>query len=460
VSLTIGDGLVSQFPSLLVSTATGLIVTRAVSDGSFGNDLTKQFGRQDRVYWIAAIFLTVLAFLPGFPWYVLLPLAAMSGVMAYRLGRRRSEREQAAEQASAKKSSAPAADQSQEFPKVAPLDPISLELGYGLVPLVDKEQGAELLERITKIRRETALDLGLIVPRIRIIDNMRLEPSEYCLKIRGVEVGRGVLRMGSYLCINPGSVSEEIEGEKTTDPAFGLPALWIGEGDRDRAERAGYTVVDPPSIIATHLTELIKKNAANILGRQEVKGLLDGLREDYSAVVEEVQGLLGIGDIQKVLQGLLGEQVSIRNMVTILESLADYAKIAKDDIPYLIEKVRQGLGRQICLQYTDEDRVIHVITLEPALEQMIIESRQQSAAGVAPALQPETHRRWINATMNTVRGIQERGYLPIILTQEVTRPLVKAGTRRDIPDLVVLSVPEIIPEVNIESLGVISIQES
>ncbi len=459
VSLTIGDGLVSQFPSLLVSTATGLIVTRAVSDGSFGRDLTQQFGRQDRVYWIAAMFLVVLSFLPGFPWYVLLPMAALSAVMAYRLGRKRSEREQAADQAAQQKRSAPA-DQPAEFPKVAPLDPISLELGYGLVPLVDKEQGAELLERITKIRRETALDLGLIVPRIRIIDNMRLEPSEYCLKIRGVEVGRGQLRMGSYMCINPGSVSEEIPGEKTTDPAFGLPALWVGEADRDRAERAGYTVVDPPSIIATHLTELIKKSAASILGRQEVKSLLDGLREDYSAVVEEVQNILGIGEIQKVLQGLLSEQVSIRNMVTILETLADYAKITKDDIPYLIEKVRQGLGRQICLQYADDERVIHVITLEPSLEQMIIESRQQTAAGVVPALQPETHRRWINATVNTVKRVQEMGYLAVMLTQEVTRPLVKAGTRRDIPDLVVLSVPEIIPEVNIESLGAISIQEN
>lgn len=456
ISLTIGDGLVSQFPSLLVSTATGLIVTRAVSDGSFGNDITEQFGRQDRVYWISTIFLVALAFLPGFPWYVLLPLAALSAVMAYRLGRKRSQREEA-ESRAASGEQAPASDQPQEFPKVAPLDPISLELGYGLIPLVDKEQGAELLERLTKIRRETALDLGLIVPRIRIIDNMRLEPSEYCLKIRGVEVGRGILRMGSYLCINPGSVSEEIPGEKTKDPAFGLPALWIAEGDRDRAERAGYTVVDPPSIIATHLTELIKRSASSILGRQEVKSLLDGLREDYNAVVDEVQGVLGIGEIQKVLQGLLSEQVSIRNMVTILESLADYAKISKDDIPYLTEKVRQGLARQICLQYADEDRVIHVVTLDPELEQMLIESRQQSAAGVMPALQPETHRRWMTATANTVRRVQEMGYLPIILTQEITRPLVKAGTRRDIPDLVVLSVPEIIPEVNIESLGAISL---
>ena len=452
VGLTIGDGLVSQFPSLLVSTATGLIVTRAVSDGSFGQDLTKQFGRQDRVYWIAAVFLFLLSILPGFPWYVLLPLGALSAIMGLRLGRNRQKTE-------TEPVAKPASTEAQEFPKIAPLDPISLELGYGLVPLVDKEQGAELLERITKIRRETALDLGLIVPRIRIIDNMRLEPSEYCLKIRGAEVGSGILRMDNFLGIDPGGVSEKIEGEKTKDPAFGLPAIWITDRDRDRAERAGYTVVDPPSIIATHLTELVKRNAANILGRQEVKALLDGLRDDYSTVVDEVREVLGIGDIQKVLQGLLREQVSIRNMVTILECLADFAKLAKDDIPYLIEKVRQALSRQICLQYSDDDRIIHVMTLHPELEQQIIESRQQTAAGVLPALPPEIHRRWVNATVNTAHNVQEMGYLPIILSQEISRPLVKAGLRRDLPELVVLSVPEIIPEVTIESLGVISLQE-
>ena len=452
VSLTIGDGLVSQFPSLIVSTATGLIVTRSVSDSSFGQDLTKQFGRQDRVYWITAVFLLLLAFLPGFPWYVLLPLAVLSAFMGFRLGKQRHEAE-----AQSKTKTPDAA--TQEFPKVAPLDPISLELGYGLVPLVDKEQGAELLERITKIRRETALDMGLIVPRIRIIDNMRLDSSAYCLKIRGVEVGNGILRMDNFLCINPGGVSAEIEGEKTSDPAFGLPAIWINASDRDRAERAGYTVVDPPSIIATHLTELIKRNASSILGRQEVQSLLDGLRDDYSAVVAEVRDLLGLGDIQKVLQGLLREQVSIRNMVGILESLADFGKIAKDDVPYLIEKVRQGLARQICLQYADDNKIIHVITLHPELEQQIIESRQQTAAGVVPALPPDIHRRWVTASVNMLHNVQELGYLPIILTQEISRPLVKAGIRRDLPELVVLSVPEIIPEVNIESLGVITLDE-
>lgn len=456
ISLTIGDGLISQFPALLVSTATGLIVTRSISDGTFGSDVTQQFSRQGRVYWIAAIFLLVLSFLPGFPWYVLLPMSIASGFLAYRLNRREVRREAEGVMGQKSEEEQAAADQSNEISPVAPLDPISLELGYGLVPLVDKDQGAELLERITKIRRESALDLGLVVPRIRIIDNMRLDPAEYCLKIRGVEVGRGMLRMGMYLSINPGGVTEEIPGEKTRDPAFGLPALWISEDQRDRAERSGYTVVDPPSIIATHLTELIKRHASEILGRQEVKAILDTLKKDYSAVVEEIQGVLGIGEVQKVLQGLLREQVSIRNMVAILETLADYGKLTKD-LSFLIEKTRQALARQITMQYVDEQKTLHVITLEPSLEQSIIDSRLETAGGVVSGLPPDEQRRWINGVLNTVRSVQEQGYYPIILCQEAARPLVKESTKRDLPDLIVLSVPEIIDEIRVEGIAEIQL---
>jgi len=451
ISLTIGDGLISQFPALLISTATGIIVTRSVSEATFGRDLTTQFSRQGKIYWIAAVFLAVLSFLPGFPWYILLPMAVASGYLAYSL----TLKEQQAQTATGiekQKASSKSADQAQEISPVAPLDPISLELGYGLISLVDKEKGAELLERITKIRRESALDLGLVVPRIRIIDNMRLDPAEYCLKIRGVEVGRGVLRMGMYLSINPGGVETDIPGEKTTDPAFGLPAKWITEDSRDKAERAGYTVVDPPSIIATHLTELIKSHASEILGRQEVKSILDALKKDYPAVVEEVQGILGIGDVQKVLQGLLKEQVSIRNMVSILETLADYGKLTKD-VSYLIEKARQGLARQITLNYVDEEKVLHVITLEPTLEQQILDSKVETVHGNITGLSPDLHRKYITAVMNTVRGVQERGYFPLVLTQEAVRPLIKESTKREIPNLVVLSVPEIIDSITVEGIA-------
>jgi len=449
-NLTIGDGLVTQFPALLVSTATGLIVTRAISDGTFGDDVTKQFSSQSRVYWIAAGFLFMISFLPGFPWYVLLPMAGLFGFLAVRLTRRQITAERDAREAVAAEKTREAAPA--EVSPVAPLDPISLELGYGLVPLVDKDQGAELLDRVTRIRREAALDMGLVVPRIRIIDNMRLEPSEYCIKIRGVEVGRGSIRLGHYLSINPGGVKEEIPGEKTRDPAFGLPAQWITEEFREQAERAGYTVVDAPSIVATHLTEVIKRHASEILGRQEVKSILDTLKRDYPAVVEEVQGNLSTGEIQKVLQGLLREQVSIRNMVVILETLGDYGTITKDT-GYLIEKVRQGLARQICLQYADDDRKMSVITINPALEQTIIDSRVETAGGIISALKPDVQRKWINAVSNMVRRVQEQGLYPIVLCSEAARPLVKTGTSREIPDMVVLSVAEIIPEVRVEGVG-------
>jgi flagellar biosynthesis protein FlhA len=454
IRFAVGDGLVTQFPALLIATATGIIVTRAISDGSFGEDITEQFSRQSRIYWIVAAFLLGISFLPGFPWYVLVPLAGLSGYLAYRLGHRQAQQEaRTREEAAAQAPETPL-----EISPVAPLDPLSLELGYGLVPLVDRDKGAELLDRVTRIRREMALDLGLVVPRIRIIDNMRLEPSEYSFKIRGTEVGRGTIRMGSYLAINPGNVTEEIPGERTTDPAFGLAALWITEDVRDRAERAGYTVVDSPSIIATHLTEIIKRHAADILGRQEVRGMLDALKREYPAVVEDVQGVLSLGEIQKVFQSLLAEQVSIRNLVAILEALSDFAAVSKEPT-YLVEKVRQALARQISLQYTDDSRTIHVMTIDPGFERRIVESRIETAGGAVAALPPDAQRRWINALVNTVRNVQQLGHVPVVLCSEAARPLVKSSVRREIPDLVVLSVPEIVTDVRVEALAEIRVEE-
>jgi len=455
VSLTIGDGLVTQLPALLISTSTGVIVTRAVSEESFGLDITKQFSYQSRPYLIAAGFLGVLAFLPGFPWYVLFPLGGMLAGLGLTLRRRK---QAAVEQERAREAEARAKVAPVEISPVVPLDPLSLEIGYGLIPLVDKDKGAELLDRITRIRREAALDLGLVVPRIRIIDNMRLEPSEYCFKIKGVEVGRGVIKMGNYLAINPGGIKEELAGESTKDPAFGLPATWIAETEREKAERLGYTVVDPPSIIATHLTEIIKAHAGEILGRQEVQSILDTLKNDYPTVVEEVSKIFSVGEIQKILQGLLREQVSIRNIVVILETMADYGTVSKDTA-FLIEKVRQALGRQICLHYSGDAKTIHVLTLEPSLEQAIIEARVDTATGPTAALEPKLHRKWVNAVTNMVRTVQEQGHLPLILCSESARPLVKGSTIREIPHLVVLSVPEIVPDVKIETLGEIRIEE-
>jgi flagellar biosynthesis protein FlhA len=449
VSLTIGDGLVTQLPALLISTATGIIVTRAVSDASFGHDITRQFAFQTRPYLIAAGTLGVLAVLPGFPWYVLFPLAGMLTGLGLSLRRRRraEEEKEKVREAEARGKTAPL-----EISPVVPLDPLSLEIGYGLIPLVDKDKGAELLDRITRIRREAALDLGLVVPRIRIIDNMRLEPSEYCFKIRGVEVGRGAIKMGHYLAINPGGSREAVQGEPTRDPAFGLPAVWIGEAEREKAERYGYTVVDPPSIIATHLTEIIKSRAGEILGRQEVQSILDALKVDYPTVVEEVTKAFSVGEILKVLQGLLREQVSIRNVVVILETLADYGSVSKD-LPFLTEKVRQALARQICLQYADDKKTIYVLTLAPELESRLVDSRVDTAAGPTAALEPKLQRQWIAALANGVKSAQDQGHTAVLLCSEAARSLVKGGTLREVPHLVVLSVPEIVPDVRVEAIG-------
>ncbi|AEJ19669.1 flagellar biosynthesis protein FlhA [Gracilinema caldarium] len=454
-TFSIGDGLLSQFPALLVSTATGIIVTRSISDGTFGSDVTSQFSRDARIYWIGAFVLAALSLMPGFPWYVLIPLALVLGFTAYRLGQGKLKQQEAekTKTAAAKKP----ADESAEMSPVVPLDPLSLELGYGLIPLVDRDKGAELLERVHRIRRESALDLGLVIPRIRIIDNMRLEPSEYCFKIKGVDVGRGKIRMGYFLCINPGGVTDEIPGEKTKDPAFGLPALWISEDRREEAERAGYTVVDPPSIIATHLTEIIKRHAAEILGRQETQGILETLKKEYPAVVEEAQKLLSLGEIQKVLQALLREQVSIRNMVAILEALADFAPVTKDT-QFLTEKARQALARQICLQYADDERTLRVLTIEQSLEQKIIDSRVETSSGVVAALEPALQRAWIKALSRSVAAMQEQGMIPLVLCSEAGRPLVKSSTEREIPDLVVLSVPEIVADITVEAVGEIRIE--
>ena len=464
-TLTIGDGLLAQLPSLFLSVATGLLVTRMIDEGSFGQDIKKQFSQIGWIYFVAAGTLAVMGVLPGFPHIVLFIIAFVLAFVGWRIIKEEQafkavkDKQAAQKQQGQQRSGGGGEPAAGEIAPIVPLDPLSLELGYALIPLVDKDKGAELLERITRIRREAALDLGLVAPRIRIIDNMRLEPSEYCFKIRGVEVARGKIRMGWYLGINPGGVSEEIPGERTVDPTFGLPAVWISEENRDRAERAGYTVVDPPAIIATHLTEVIKKHAAEILGRQEVQGIMDALRKDYPAVIDEVAKVCSLGEVQKVLQGLLREQVSIRNTIVILETLADYRSITPD-VFSLVERVRQALGRQICLQYADENKILHVLTVDPALAQKIVKSRIDTMNGPMAALEPSEQRMWIRSLIQAVTTVQKNGFLPVVLAPEASaRILIKNSTDREIPDLVVLSIPEIAKDIQVEVIGEIKLEQ-
>jgi len=461
ISFSIGDGLLSQFPALLVSTAMGIVVTRAAATGVLSEQIDDQLLSRDAIiYWILAGVLVFLGVLPGFPWHVLFPMAAIIGIYAYRMGVK--QKRAASFNDVMAKSKEHKDEKAGEIPPVVPLDVLSLELGYGLVPLVEKEKGAELLERVQGVRRQSAFDLGLVFPKVRIQDNAMLDPSEYCFKIKGVDSGRGKIRIGYFLCINPGTVMTEIDGEKTVDPAFGLPAIWIPQERRDEAERAGYTVVDPPSIIATHLTEIIRRHAADILGLQDTQSILDAQRKETPAVVEEVmrEGKgLRITEIQKILHGLLRERVSIRNMVSILESIADYAPVSKN-IWFLTEKARQALASQICHQYADDDHKLRVLTIDPALEQRIIDSKYETPSGIVCALDPPTQKAWIKAVVRAVTAVKEKGWMPVILCSEQARFLVKNSTDRELPDLAVLSVPEIVPDIIPEAVGMIRIEDT
>ncbi|MDR1319676.1 MAG: flagellar biosynthesis protein FlhA [Treponema sp.] len=460
ISFSIGDGLLSQFPALLISTAMGIVVTRAAASGNLSEQVKEQFTRDSRIYWICAVVLAGFSLLPGFPWYVLFPMAAFLGLYAFRLGRKKRTEASFNEMMVKTKEGKKTKEEGAEMSPVVPLDALSLELGYSLIPLVDNEKGAELLERVQGVRRQSALDLGLVIPKVRIIDNMILEPSEYCFKINGVDAGRGKIRKGYFLCINPGTVTEDLPGEKTVDPAFGLPSVWISEDRRDEAERAGYTVVDPPSIIATHLTEIIRRHAADILGLQDTQAILDTLRREYPAVVDEAlrEGTgLRVAEVQKILQGLLREKVSIRNMVSILESIADYAPVSRN-IWFLTEKARQALRSQICQQYADEDRKLRVLTIDAGLEQKIIDSKYETPSGVVSAMDPSGHYAWIKALNKAVSTVKGKGWMPVVLCSEQARYLVKNSTDREMPDLVVISVPEIAPDVIPEAVGVIRLE--
>jgi flagellar biosynthesis protein FlhA len=449
-ALTIGDGLLAQVPSLLVSVATGILISRSNAQQALEKSVVKEFTQSATAFYVGGGTMVVTGVLPGFPWYIMVPM----GIALFYAGRRlqNQQRTRPFTEELAEKKKKQAADAG----AVAPLDPLSLEIGFALIPLVDADKGAELLERVQRIRREAAVDMGLIVPKVRIIDNMRLDPLEYSIKIKGVEVGKSRIRMGCYMCMNTGGVIEEIQGEKTTEPTFGLPAIWITEDQRDRAERAGYAVVDPPTIIATHLTQIIKTHAAEILGRQDVQTIIDSIKGDYPAVVDGVlnagQNSFTVGEIQKVLQGLLREQVSIRNIVVILETLADYAGITHKAAP-LIEKVRQALGRQICLQYVDDEQILRVVTVSPEFQQQLIAARVDTIDGPGAALDPASRRAWISAVGAAIAAVKDRGIVPVILCPEELRAIVRNSIERDLPGIVVLSIPEIPSDIKIESLG-------
>ena len=446
--LTIGDGLMSQLPSIIISFATGILVTGTKSDEDLGSQIKNDFTRDGYTYIIVGIILIItgLALRAGTQ-FLLVPVGALFIFIGYRMAKKQDkEKERIKQQEEQQKATNQNGTNTPESEKIALIDNLSLELGYALIPLVSKEKGAELLERITRIRNEAKLDMGFLIPKIHIQDNMTLDPNDYSFKIKGIEVGHANIRLGYYMCMDTGSVITPLKGEKTKDPAFGMDAIWLPEDQRAEAEEAGYVVVDPPTIIATHITELIRANAAKMLGRQEVSSIIETVREKNPVLVTEVleTAKLSYGQIQKVLQNLLEENVSIRDIVTILETLANYASISKN--PWdLTEKVREALGLQICLQYADADKKLRVMQLAEDLAVLIQENGMYPADGSKPqvAFDPVDRRKWINSVSTCLSRVKAKGYQPIILCPQVVRQLVHSSIEREMPGVVVLSEMEI-----------------
>ncbi len=453
--LSIGDGLVSQIPALLISTAAGIIVTRAASEGNMADDMSKQFLRYPRLLYIVAGTVALLGLATPIPLLSTLPYAAILAIAGYRLQKNLHREQQEAEMLVEEKQIEEVRSPESVI-SLLQVDPIEFEFGYGLIPLADTQQGGDLLDRIIMIRRQCALEMGLIVPVIRIRDNIQLKPNEYVIKMKGNTVARGELLIHHYLAMSPGFDDDSVTGIETQEPAFGLPALWIDETTKERAEMAGYTVVDPPSVVATHLTEVIKKYAHELIGRQETKALVDSVKETYPALVEElIPSILGVGDVQKVLSKLLKEKISIRDLVTIFETLADYGKYTKDP-DVLTEYARQSLSRQITQQYASPMEPLKVITVSPSVEKKIAEAVQQSDQGSYLALDPASSQAIYQRLTEQVNRLVQAGQQPIILTSPTIRMYLRQLLERSLQDIPVISYSELEPSIEVQSVGVVS----
>jgi flagellar biosynthesis protein FlhA len=454
--MTVGDGLVSQIPALIISTATGIIVTRAASEGNLGFDISKQLLAYPIMLFVAGGTIVMLGlFTPINDFFTITigGLLAAGGYFLLKAEREQKEKEEVVEEdIQTEQLKSP-----ESVVNLLQIDPIEFEFGYSLIPLADTSQGGDLLDRIVMIRRQLALELGMIVPVVRIRDNIQLQPNEYRIKIKGSQVAKGELLLDHYLAMSPGIEDEEITGIETIEPAFGLPAIWIGEEMKERAEFSGYTVVDPPSVVSTHLTEIIKKHAHELIGRQETKQLVEHLKESYPAIVEEVTpDALTIGEIQKVLSKLLKERISIRNLAIIFETLADFAKMTKDT-DLLTEYVRQGLSRQISKSYVTENEPLHVITLGGSVEKKIADSVQQTEHGNYLSLDPHDSQSIFDSITRELESGRTFDQSIVILCSPAVRMYVRQLIERYLPDVAVLSYNELEPELEVKSVGVVNI---
>ena len=453
--LTIGDGLVSQIPSLLISLSTGVLVTKGSKESEFGPAIVKQLFGIPKVMYLVGGTLTFLGVFTDLNTILFMGMGLLFVVGGRMIA---SSLETAAIESEVDTDEA-AADEIRQPENVASLlqvDPIELEFGYGIIPLADVNQGGDLLDRVVMIRRQIALELGTVVPIIRLRDNIQLNPNQYIIKIKGIQVSEGEILFDHYMAMNPGYVEEEITGIPTFEPSFHLPAIWITEGQRERAESLGYTVVDPPSIIATHLTEIIRQYIADLLTRQDVQNLINNLKESNPSLVEElVPKLLGLGEVQKVLQNLLREGISIRDLLTIMETLADYAPATRDtDI--LTEYVRQSLKRAISTKYFPNHETTNVVTLDPKVEEEIMGSVKQTENGAFLNLDPNRSRAIIDSVGKEVQKLENLGKNPIIITSPIVRMYFKRLTEDYYKDLVVVSYNEVESNVELQSVGMVT----
>lgn len=461
--LTIGDGLTSQIPSLIISFATGVLVTGTKSDEPFDQKLIRNFTRDGQIYQLVGIGLVLSGFaLRNNTQILLIPIGFLFFWMGLTVSRQKEKEAIAAKRQAEDAKRTEQSNPIDDSKTLEMLDPLSLEIGYALIPLVNKEKGAELLERITRIRTEARLDMGFNIPKIRIQDNMTLDPNDYSFKIQGIEAGHANIRLGYLMCMDTGAVIQKIEGEHTKDPAFGMDAIWLPEDRRSEAENAGYVCVDPPTIISTHITEIIRAHAAEMMDRQAVSAIVEKVKEKNPVLITEVieTAKISYGMIEKVFQNLLEERVSIRNYVKILETMANYANVCKNSWE-LTAKVREALGLQICMQYADPaDKKLRVMRLSEELTELIANHAYYPPDGSKPypAFDPPDTRKWIRAISGSLSKMSNLGIIPVILCVSAVRQLVRASIERENPGVVVLSdmelyaagknvVPEIVDEI-------------
>ncbi len=453
--LTIGDGLCSQMPSLLISLATGILVTKASSDGELGDEIVGQLFSMDRVLLMVGAALILLGVATPLPWYIFIPLGAALIICSRRLSTKAGETaiEESAEQ---EETEASEIRKPENVVSLLNVDPIELEFGYGIIPLADVNQGGDLLDRVVMIRRQIALELGAVVPIIRLRDNIQLNPNQYVIKIKGIQVSEGEILFDHYMAMNPGYVEEEITGIPTFEPSFHLPAIWITESQRERAESLGYTVVDPPSIIATHLTEVIRQHIAELLTRQDVQNLINNIKDNNTTLIDElVPKLMGVGEIQKVLQNLLEEGISIRDLVTIFETLADHAAVTRDpDI--LTEYVRQALKRAISSKYFPVGEMTNVVTVDPSIEQEIMNSVKNTEQGSYLSLDPERSKKIIESLGNELKKLEDMGKNPIVITSPIVRMYFRNLAKDYYKDIIVISYNEVESNVELQSVGMVT----